>query len=187
MGIALEANHVIAAHCLLAPCIASWAGRGVNFDVILRCFLLGRELVCSAGEASEKLAVPTCFADFTKGKGTIFTDRQAFRWRWKDVFGGIFIISERLGGDARIVRFRINVRIRRLVGYGVGLLGTCRSLTPLPRTINGRAVGLKLLLASQLHIPLHGVFAERDLEQLAWVKASVFFSPSLSLAIRIIP
>ena len=74
MGIALEADHVVAAVCLLGARIACRAGLSVQIHVLLRSALFSCDLELGAGEAGEIFAVPGGFADEAEGEDAVFAD-----------------------------------------------------------------------------------------------------------------
>lgn len=144
MGIALEADHVVAPVRLLRARVARRARLRVQLHVLLARALLGRDLELAAREAGEVFAVPARFADEAEGKGAVLADGEAvFRRRqgW-----GVGVVG--LGGD----------------GGGGGLGGT---LAPLAGAVDGVAVGFEELLAFELDVAVHGFLGEGDLEEFA--------------------
>lgn len=83
MGIALEADHVVAAVRLLGARVARRARLRVQLHVFLARALLGRDLESAPREAGEVFAVPARFADEAEGEGAVFADGEAVFWRWE--------------------------------------------------------------------------------------------------------
>ena len=82
MGIAFEADHVVASMRLLSSGITCRAWLRVKLHVVFGGLFLGCELKFATGEAGEVFAMPASFADFAKSEVAVFADCEAFGW-WR--------------------------------------------------------------------------------------------------------
>lgn len=105
MGVAFEADHVVAAHGFLAARVARRARSRVHRHVFLGSKLLARQLVLLAREAREKFAVPAGLAYFAESKGAVFANREAFVRGRHGVFVGVTIVFSRSRSLAFFVGF----------------------------------------------------------------------------------
>ena len=153
MGIAFEADHVVAAVRLLGAHVARRTRLRVQLHVFLARALLGRDLELAPREAGEVFAVPARFADQAEGEGAVFADGEAVFWCWERR-GVRVVVVVGVGGD----------------GGGVGLRGT---LAPLPGAVDGVAVGFEEFFAFELDVAVYGFLGEGDLEQFAGVEGLV--------------
>ena len=80
MGVAFEADHMVASMRLLRSGITRRAWLRMKLHVVFGGLFLGCELKLAAGEADEIFAVPAGLADFAKSKITVFANCEAFGW-----------------------------------------------------------------------------------------------------------
>lgn len=80
MGVAFEADHMVASIRLLRSSITRRAWLRMKLHVVFGSLFLGCELKMAAREADVIFAVPASLADFAKSKITVFADCEAFGW-----------------------------------------------------------------------------------------------------------
>lgn len=162
MGVAFEADHMVAAHRFLAARVACRARSCVHCHVFLRGKLLARQLVLLARKAREEFAVPASLAYFAESKSAVFANREAFMRRRHDVFVGITIVFSRPWG----LVFFVGIGILR---GGLCFLGACGALAPLAWAVDGGSIGFQFFLAFKHDISLDCFLIQWYLKKLARV------------------
>lgn len=155
MGVAFEADHVVASMRLLSSGITCRARLRMKLHVVFGGLFLGGELILAAGEAGEVFAMPACFAYLAKSEIAVFADCKAFgRWR------------QFLLGDIAV----IGLRFISLFGFHTFFLlvwlaftGTSWSLTPLARAVDRRFIRFEAFLPLQFDVTLHCILLQRYL------------------------
>lgn len=140
MGIALEADHMVAAHHFLTPSVACWAGGGVQLDVFFRSPLLCAYFVLSPRETNGELSMPARFANLAECKIAILADGQSLARR-RQFFNSWF--GTRRLHLVFVLGFYIGLCHLAELPFLWVLFGAGCSLTPRSRTIDGGFVGLE--------------------------------------------
>ena len=152
MGVAFEADHMIASMGLLGSGITCRTRLGVQLHVLFRRPFLFCQLELGAWEADEVFAMPTCFADFAECEIAVFTYCKAFGWRWESIFGSIAVIGLRFIGLLSIISL-----------IKLAFAGTSRSLTPLARTVDRCFIRFEAFLPLQFNVTLDCILLQRYL------------------------
>lgn len=77
MRITLEADHMIAAMCLLCRSGTSWAGSCMKLHILQRSLVLLGQLAGSClRRTADEFSMPTLVASATESEGAVFTDRK---------------------------------------------------------------------------------------------------------------
>lgn len=154
VGVAFEADHVVASMRLLSSSITCRARLRMKFHVVFRCLLFGRELKLATGEAGEVFAMPAGFADLAESEVAVFADCEAFGWWRQFLLRGVPVVGLRFFGPLHSFIFFF---------IWFALTGTSWSLTPLARAIDRRSIRFKAFLPLQLDVTLDCILFQRYL------------------------
>lgn len=167
MGIAFEADHVIAAHRLLCRGVASRTRSAVLFEIVQRRLFFRIELCLASWVTKSPFTMPDFLTDHAKCQFAVFANSQAFG-HW-DVFEFVLFLGRRITPRAGVLLLCFvtgwSIVLQEIRPLCMLRLERC-ALTPLPWAVNGVFVGLETLFALEMDVSLNFVSVDGYLQKL---------------------